>query len=157
VPFWAGVYYFYLSRRQEMIETWELRQRQSLPLEAKIIHSQNVIRQWYEYWGGDVSVSFSGGKDSTVMLHLVRQIYPEVPAVFIDTGLEFPEIREFVKTIDNVILLKPKMRFDEVIDKYGYPIVSKRVSGYIHEVKNPTERNAVTVKLRLTGIRSNGT
>ena len=71
------------------MKDWELRQRQSLPLEAKIILTQQRIREWYEAWDGEVFVSFSGGKDSTVLLHLVRQLYPDVQAMFIDTGLEY--------------------------------------------------------------------
>lgn len=89
--------------------------------------------------GGQVYVSFSGGKDSAVLLNLVRKIYPDVPAVFVDTGLEFPEIREFVKTFDNVIWLKPKMNFVDVIKKYGYPLISKEVSGHVHNARyNPS-------------------
>lgn len=53
---------------------WELAQMQSLPLEAKITMTKNRIRQWYEYYNGDVYVSFSGGKDSTVLLHIARSI-----------------------------------------------------------------------------------
>lgn len=49
-------------------------------------------------------------------------------AVFVDTGLEYPEIREFVRTWDNVEWIKPKMTFRQVIDKYGYPFISKLVS-----------------------------
>lgn len=78
---------------------------------------------------------FQGGKDSTVLLDLVRRIYQDVPAVFIDTGLEYPELREFVKTIPNVIWLKPEMNFKKVIQTYGYPIISKNVSRAVHDVK----------------------
>ena len=46
---------------------------------------------------GQVYISFSGGKDSTVLLHIARQIYPEIEAVFVNTGLEYPEIQKFVK------------------------------------------------------------
>ena len=71
-------------------EPWALKQRQSLPLEAKIVMTQLRIRQWYDHWDGDVYVSFSGGKDSTVLKHIVDHtpgVY-DVPAVFVNTGLE---------------------------------------------------------------------
>lgn len=91
--------------------------------------TKSRIRDWINAYGEDgVYVSFSGGKDSTVLLDLVRQDYPNIPAVFVDTGLEYPEIRKFVKTFDNVEWLKPKMTFKQVIAKYGYPFISKEVS-----------------------------
>lgn len=107
----------------------ELRMLQALPLELKIEKTKARIREWVNYYGVDgVAVSFSGGKDSTVLLHLVRELYPQVEAVFVNTGLEYPEIQAFVKTFDNVTILRPKMRFDEVIRRYGYPLISKEVS-----------------------------
>ena len=69
------------------------------------------------------------------MLDLARRIYPDIEAVFIDTGLEYPEIREFVKTFDNVTTLRPKMNFKEVIEKYGYPVISKDVSRRVSDVR----------------------
>lgn len=107
---------------------YDLAQMQSLPLEVKIRMSQRRIREWYDHWDGEVYVSFSGGKDSTVLLHLVREMYPEVPAVFVDTGLEYPEIKQFVRTFENVTILRPQMSFKQVIEKYGYPVISKEVS-----------------------------
>ena len=83
-----------------------LKQRQSLPLHLKIELSKNRIKQFYEHFDGKVYVSFSGGKDSTVLLHLVRSLYPEVPAVFVDTGLEYPEVRQFVKQTENNVKVK---------------------------------------------------
>ena len=112
---------------------WELKQKQSLPLPLKISLTKARIRQWINEYGEDgVYVSFSGGKDSTVLLDLVRQDYPNVKAVFFDTGLEYPEIREFVKTYDNVDCIRPKMNFREVITKYGYPMISKEVSECVY-------------------------
>ena len=108
----------------------DLYQMQSLPLSAKIRMTQNRIRGWYEHWDGDVYVSFSGGKDSTVLVDIVEKMgYKDIPLVFVDTGLEYPEIREFVKGYgDRVTWLKPKLTFKQVIEKYGYPFISKEVS-----------------------------
>ena len=131
------------------MEVYQLKQRQSLPLEAKILHTKKVIREWYNYWDGDIYISFSGGKDSTVLLNIVRELYPNIPAVFIDTGLEYPEIREFVKTIDNVVWLKPEMPFNKVIETYGYPVISKEQSQYIQQYKNA--KSEKTKNTRLNG------
>lgn len=107
----------------------ELKLLQNLPLEIKVAKTKLRIREWVDYYGKDgVYVSFSGGKDSTVLLHIVREMYPDIEAVFVNTGLEYPEIQKFVKTFDNVTILRPKMRFDEVIKKYGYPVIGKEVS-----------------------------
>ena len=70
----------------------ELIQMRILSIRSKVLMSKQRIREWYEYWNGNVFVSFSGGKDSTVLLHLVCSLYPDVPAVFVDTGLEYPEV-----------------------------------------------------------------
>lgn len=96
----------------------ELLERQKWPLQQKIEYSQIKIIEFYNHYNGQVYISFSGGKDSTVLLHLTRLIIPNIEAVFIDTGLEFPEIRDFVKNTENVIWIKPKMSFKEVVTKY---------------------------------------
>lgn len=110
-----------------------LKQRQSLPLNLKIQMSKRRIQEFYEHFDGKVYVSFSGGKDSTVLLHLVRSLFPEVPAVFIDTGLEYPEVRQFVKATKNSITLRPDKTFKEVLEQYGYPVISKEVAKTIEE------------------------
>ena len=122
------------------LELWQLQQLQGLPLEVKSRKTQERIKEWYEHFNGQVYVSFSGGKDSTVLLHIAREMYPDIEAVFVDTGLEYPEIREFVKGFENVTWLKPKMNFKQVIEKYGYPVVSKRVANSISRLRiNPSE------------------
>ena len=113
----------------------DLYQMQSLPLSAKIRMTENRIRAWCDYWNDEVYVSFSGGKDSTVLVDIVTKLgYKDIPLVFVDTGLEYPEIREFVKGYgDRVTWLRPEMNFKKVIEKYGYPFISKEISGAIEE------------------------
>lgn len=158
----------------------DLKQMQSLPLEAKIRMTKERIEAWYQAWvryeienldtgktrfvawdnrdfqepplkenewirsalPGAVYVSFSGGKDSTVLKHIVDSMYDDVPAVFVNTGLEYPEIQAFVKRIKkgefecfnpDVEIVRPEMRFDEVIKTYGYPVISKEVAHKIHD------------------------
>ena len=111
----------------------DLYQMQSLPLNAKISMTQRRIREWVDEYGEDgVYISFSGGKDSTVLLDIARKLYPNIKAMFIDTGLEYPEIREFVKTFENVDWIKPKLTFRKVIEKYGYPFIGKEISNCIY-------------------------
>lgn len=127
----------------------ELAQLQNLPLEVKILKTTQRIREWYEHYQGNVYISFSGGKDSTVLLDIARSIYPDIEAVFIDTGMEYPEIKKFVKTIDNVITLHPKYKFHEVIEKYGYPVISKEQSQFIYQYR--TAKSEKTKQTRLYG------
>jgi 3'-phosphoadenosine 5'-phosphosulfate sulfotransferase (PAPS reductase)/FAD synthetase len=105
-----------------------LAELQALPLERKIQITQTRIIEWYTRWKGQVYVSFSGGKDSTVLLHIARQCFPDIEAVFVNTGLEYPEIQKFAKSFDNVTVVRPKMSFVDVIKNYGYPVISKEVS-----------------------------
>ena len=122
-------------------EAWELAQKQALPLEVKIRLTQERIRQWVNEFDEDgVYVSFSGGKDSTVLLHIVRSLYPNIKAVFCDTGLEYPSVRAFVKSKENVDFLKPKMTFKEVIKRYGYPIIGKEVAAAVYDSKRFIEK-----------------
>ena len=109
-----------------------LEELRALPLERKIQISQTRIIEWYNHYHGNVVVSFSGGKDSTVLLHLVRSIFPDVKAVFSNTGLEYPEIQKHVMSIENVDIVRPTMRFDEVISTYGYPLIGKEVAEAIY-------------------------
>ena len=133
----------------------ELIMLQSLPLEVKIAKSQQRIREWIDYYGeNNVYVSFSGGKDSTVLLHLVRSVNPNILAVFCDTGLEYPEIKKFVKSQEFCLTIKPKLSFKQVIEKYGYPVISKEQSHYIYLVNH--SKSEVIRNKHLLGVNRDG-
>lgn len=125
----------------------DLYQMQGMPLEAKVEMTKRRVREWVDHYGEDsVFVSFSGGKDSTALLDIVRSEYPSIKAVFVDTGLEYPEIREFVKNFDNVVWLKPNTTFKKVIEKYGYPVISKQVSKRVYEWRNAIKKGRDVTK-----------
>ena len=114
----------------------ELRILQAYPLDLKVKKTQLRIREWVNYYGAEnCAVSFSGGKDSTVLLHIVRELYPDIEAVFCNTGLEYPQVQKFAKSFENVTVLTPKMNFKEVITKYGYPFISKEVAERVHNAR----------------------
>lgn len=138
-----------------MPEKYVLEQYRHLPLGAKVIMTKNRIREWYNYWGGDVYISYSGGKDSTVLVHLVHDLYPEVPLVFVNTGLEFPEIQAFARKM-GAEFIRPKMRFDEVISTYGYPLISKEnanVVEYARTIKNGSRTSKTGQKAAEGGFK----
>ena len=61
----------------------DLKYFQAMPLDIKVAMTKTRIREWAKEYGTDgVYVSFSGGKDSTVLLHIARQMYPNIKAVF---------------------------------------------------------------------------
>jgi 3'-phosphoadenosine 5'-phosphosulfate sulfotransferase (PAPS reductase)/FAD synthetase len=125
---------------------------QAWPLERKIRVTQTRIIEWYSRYGGNVAVSFSVGLDSTVLLDLVRRIFPGVRAAFVSTGLEYPEILSFVKSVPNVTLLRPEMPFREVIEKCGYPVISKEVARRIRYAR----RGSPWALRHLQGLNGDG-
>ena len=109
----------------------ELYQWQALPLNIKVRMTAERIRNWVNEFGEDgVYVSFSGGKDSTVLVDIVRNVckYKDIPLVFVDVPTQYPELKEFAMAFDNIVILKPKISFAEVCEKYGFPIFSKEIS-----------------------------
>lgn len=76
----------------------------------------------------DPVVAWSGGKCSTVVLHLALQQLPDIRVIFNDTGVEFPETYKFVKRLReewdlNLETLRPGTTFWEIVKKYGFPML----------------------------------
>jgi len=126
---------------------------QGWPLWRKIQVAQAKIIEWYHRFDGKVSISTSGGKDSAVLLDLARRCFPDIEAVFVNTGLEFPEVGRFAMNTPNVTVLKPKMRFDEVVRVYGWCYPSKDVAHTIYYAR----KGSLWALERLQGINRDGT
>jgi len=137
----------------------ELKRRQELDLITKILYTKSRVYSFLKQVEG--YLSFSGGRDSTILSHIIRtdfiKEYPEVlqglgetfeegsflsetfnvPHVFINTGVEWASIVKFVRDLEGIELIeiKPKLSFFEVVKQYGYPVISKEVASYINDVK----------------------
>lgn len=126
----------------------ELKFKQEMSLRDKIDTSMERIEQWYDHWQGNIYVAFSGGKDSSVLLDLTRRIFPEIPAVYNDTGLEYPEVKEHVKTFPNVVITHPKLTYRQVIEKYGFAVISKEQSRFIWEYRNTHSQKLRDIRIQ---------
>lgn len=110
-------------------------------LQRKIQVTQTRLIEWLGRYDWNVYVSFSGGKDSTVLADLAARVYQvfscpkrqdPLRLVFVNTGLEYPEIQKFVRDFAEWLkakykipveleILHPSMTFPQVLSKYGYP------------------------------------
>lgn len=139
-----------LTDKQKMM------QRQSLPLDAKIQMTKVRIKEWVDHWDGDVYLAFSGGKDSTVLKHIIESMGYNIPCVFSNTGLEMPEIVEFARRQKNVVEIRPKKNYRDVWQKEGLPIGSKKISRQIRTLKAGPTGGGHTYKLYNEGITKAG-
>lgn len=130
----------YIQNKELKYQEWAYAQRKYLPYEEKVKLAVRRIQEWDEYWDGMVYVSFSGGLDSTVLLALVRMtLGSKIPAVFCNTGLEYPEIVAFARkakyhgAYDEI---RPEKNFRQVILEEGYPVISKENASKIRKLRH---------------------
>lgn len=100
-----------------------------LDLQVKIDEANSIIKRAFGKIINPV-VAFSGGKDSLVVLDLVRRIKPDVTGVFENTTNEYPETLIYVKKIPNIVELKPEISFEECFKKYGLPILKSKAKSH---------------------------
>ena len=104
-----------------------------------ILHDRlQKIRQVIKKYGEEnFYISFSGGKDSTVLSALVDMSVPnnKIPRVYANTGIEWNMIRDFVfdmsKVDDRVKIIKPTVPIKQMRDTEGHPFKSKEHSLYV--------------------------
>ena len=138
----------------------DLKLLQNLPLRSKIMKTKQRIREFIDRYGEEnIYVSFSGGKDSTVLRHIVMEEYPEIPSIYVDTGLEYPEVRQFVKKQEgNIQIIRSDISFIDVVRKFGYPFISKEVSRALYYAKKAIKKGNInnTYVQRLEGTYKSG-
>ena len=95
---------------------------------------QSVFRQ---YGIENFYISFSGGKDSTVLSWLIDQAAPgnQIPRVYADTGIEYNMVRDFVKEQaekdDRIVMIRPSVSIKKSLEEDGYPFKSKLHSALV--------------------------
>lgn len=106
---------------------------------------------------GNAYLSFSGGKDSTILHHLLDMALPgnEIPRVFIDTGIEYLEIRKFVMKLASsdprFVIVKPSTAIKPMLEKYGYPFKSKEHAHMVSVYQHSGIGKSVRIYLGLEG------
>lgn len=100
-------------------------------------------------------ISFSGGKDSTVLSHLIDEALPgnHIPRVFINTGIEYKMVVAFVERERErdcrVFIISPTLNVREVLEKYGYPFKSKLHSHKLCEWQKGNKPTSIRNYFRL--------
>ena len=144
---------FMSTKRINAMSADDLRMRQALPLSVKVRMTEQRIREFVDFYGEDlVYYGFSGGKDSTVLRDITRKWYPNIPGVFIDTPMEYPQVRAFVKEKDGIVRLRPEGTIKQIIDECGWNFPSKDVAALI-EAARKDQKWAID---RLNGIGKDG-
>jgi 3'-phosphoadenosine 5'-phosphosulfate sulfotransferase (PAPS reductase)/FAD synthetase len=107
-----------------------------------------VVSSFMGRMNGKLYVSVSGGKDSGVMLDIIRRFIDKtVPAVFCNTGNEYTEVIKFVRQMDNLITVRSDMQIKQIIEKYGFPLISKEQSQYIRQAKHTNSEKLRNIRL----------
>jgi 3'-phosphoadenosine 5'-phosphosulfate sulfotransferase (PAPS reductase)/FAD synthetase len=118
------------------MKNYGLSSQKDLILDKKISLAENIIIEEYMRNGGNIFLSFSGGKDSTVLRHIALRLFPDIKVVFSNTTNELREVVKYVKTFPDVITVFPKLSFKQVIQKEGFPLISKEVSQKANDLKH---------------------
>lgn len=137
---------------------YKLELLKSMPLEYKIIKSKMIIQEAIDQYGSNVYVSYSGGKDSTVISHMARELTRNILHIFSNTTCEYPETLKHIrweKNENNMNLLSVRpfdqygkaWNFKRVVEEYGFPMYSKVVANAIR-----TYRRAKTDRTRQNSI-----
>ena len=136
-----------------------------MPLDEKMTNAQHRIEELWNETDGKCYISFSGGKDSTVLLALIKQCQElgtvgDIPAVFSNTGIELGVTVDFVKWVkenwySNVQIIRPEHSFDYCLKKYGKPVKSKLRSEFLQRWHTGKRTRSVYMNM-VEGVTNKG-
>lgn len=124
---------------------------QNLPYEVKVKRAELRAREFIERlddMGKTAHVSV-GGLDSITLLVFLRSIGLDIPAVSV-SALEDKSIQKVHKEL-GVIRIAPGKSKKEILQEYGFPVISKKIAGRIELLQNPTEKNKTVRHAIITG------
>ena len=104
-------------------------------------------------------ISFSGGKDSTVLHYLIDEALPgnNIPRVYLNTGIEYLKVVQFVKNLSEndkrIIIVNSCQNIKQMLKENGYPFKSKEHSLYVSVYQNSGNTKSVTKYLNRTDSR----
>ncbi len=144
----------YLATRRDTLTALR-----SMNLESKIVQTRFLIEEAISTFGLEYCyISYSGGRDSTVLSHIAKQMYPNILHIFANTTNEYPETLEHIKwerekNGTNIITVTPInskgeiWTFKKIVEHYGYPVFSKRIANairtYRHAMSERTKQNSI--------------
>lgn len=124
---------------------------QALPYEVKVKRAELRAREYIEKLddmelNAHVSV---GGLDSIVLLLFLRKIGIDVPAISV-SALEDKSIQRIHREL-GVIPIAPGKSKVQILQEYGFPVISKKIAGRIETLQNPTDKNRTVRHAIITG------
>ena len=145
------------EKTPNLYEYTALERLQALPLDDKIAWAMERIERAVMMLNTP-SLAFSAGKDSTVLLHLVRQVRPDIITIWGNTTIEFPECIQFAKRLRqewhlNFYEARPEHSFWWVVENYGWPLMGKTfgVGGVAHKESREQFFDDLAERGELTG------
>ena len=149
-----------MDNKDLSIEEWKEEKRkkkaqftamQQLPYEVKVKRAELRAIEFIEKldeMGMNAHVSV-GGLDSITLLVFLRKIGINVPAISV-TALEDKSIQKVHKEL-GIIPVRPMKSKTQIINEFGFPVISKRIAGKIDMLQNPSENNKTVRHAIITG------